>query len=392
MSINKKTFCVAPWFGLYLDSDKTISPCCEYKESHHHYNQIEEYFHSDSLNRLREDLLNGVKNTNCDSCWRAEEQGVDSLRMISNRTIGMNNDTRLMDQIEDPKLSNVKSFELTLGNLCNLKCVMCHPGLSSQLLAEVELNPSLKPRYASRYNPTHAQKDFDWPKTQDFVDWCDRYLPQAIHIKFTGGEPFIIPWLHDAIKKIPAQQKKKCILHFTTNLTLMNQNILDYFKEFKEVWLSVSVEGHGQTHEYLRFGHSWETLEKNIEHIIGSESGNLRLSINHVIQAPSYHSIMDMVAFFDKLQIQIHPIILTRPEWYSLSALTTKSKTQFIEATKNYNGHNREFVEVVKNASKSQMKQDIGLTKKLLSDLSALDTVRKNSYKKIIPDHHISIE
>ena len=82
MSINKKTFCVAPWFGLYLDSDKTISPCCEYKESHHHYNQIEEYFHSDSLNRLREDLLNGVKNTNCDSCWRAEEQGVDSLRMI----------------------------------------------------------------------------------------------------------------------------------------------------------------------------------------------------------------------------------------------------------------------------------------------------------------------
>ena len=391
MSINKKTFCVAPWFGLYLDSDKKISPCCEYKESHHEYDQIKEYFHSDSLNRLREDLLNGVKNPNCISCWKDEEKGGDSLRLISNRTIGMNTNIRLMDQIKNPKLSNVKSFELTLGNLCNLKCIMCHPGLSSQLLAEAELNPSLKPRYNPRYNPSWTQKEFDWPKGQDFVEWCDRYLPQAIHIKFTGGEPFIIPWLHDAIQRIPDEQKKKCILHFTTNLTIVNEKILNYFTKFKEVWLSVSVEGFNKTHEYLRFGHSWSKLCDNLEKIKGVDHNNLKLKINHVVQAPSYHSIIDMVNFFDEQQLEIHPILLTKPKHFHISAITKKTKQQFLDATENYSGFNKNFISFVRSSTKKYLKQDTALTKEMINHLSDFDKVRGNHYQNIIPANHINI-
>lgn len=391
MSFNKDTFCVAPWFGLFLDADKKISPCCEYRETHFTYEKLEEYFNSKQLSDLRNDLKNGIRNPNCVSCWKNEEKGIDSLRLISNRTMGMHSDSPLLEQIQDPKLSNLKMFELTLGNLCNLKCVMCHPGLSSQLLAEVELNPELQDRYKNRYNPVLKQKDFDWPNSGEFIDWCDKHLPQAIHLKFTGGEPFIIPWLHDVIGKIPDRQKEKCILHFTTNLSVINEKIIDYFDKFKEVWLSVSVEGYGPTHEYLRFGHSWDTLSKNIRSFVESKSSNLRFNINHIIQAPSYHSIPAMVDFFDQLEVQIHPIVLTRPEQFGLSALTTKSKQEFLEANQNYNGYNNPFMDVVKRTTQSQMPQNTELTKKMLSDLSSLDAVRKNSYKDIIPPHHISI-
>ena len=48
---------------------------------------------------------------------------------------------------------------------------MCNPGLSSQLLAEANLNPKLKKRYDKNY----VQKDFDWPKGDDFVDWCNEH-------------------------------------------------------------------------------------------------------------------------------------------------------------------------------------------------------------------------
>ena len=260
MSINKKTFCVAPWFSVYLNSHKKISPCCKFKTSKHNYNQIEEYFHSEHLNKVRQDLLNGVKNDNCSACWKQEENGGDSLRLISNRTLGRASSVGIFKQIQNPKLSNVQSFDLTLGNLCNLKCVMCHPELSSQLLAEVNLNKGLQSNFKGKLD----QKDFDWPKQDDFVDWCNTHLPQAIHIKFTGGEPFIIPWIQTVIDKIPDEQKKKCILHFTTNLTIVNLGLFENFKKFKEVWLSVSVEGIKETHEYLRYGHKWETLETNI--------------------------------------------------------------------------------------------------------------------------------
>ena len=387
MPINKNTFCVAPWFSIHLSSQKKLAPCCLIKKTNEYdYNQLEEYFNSPGLNELRSDLLNGVKNKNCASCWHAEEQGGDSLRLISNRTVGKGTDTRLMPQIENPEVSNIKSFDLTLGNLCNLKCVMCTPILSSQLLAEANSNPSLKAGHDREYD----QKDFDWPKGKDFVDWCVQHLPQAIHITFTGGEPFIIPWIEQVIERIPDSQKKKCVLHFASNLTVINPALFEYFGKFKEVWLSVSVEGTHGTHEYLRYGHTWRKLTNNLKLVQDMKIKNLVLKINHVVQAPSYHSIIDMTHFFDSLGVEIHPIMLSSPKHFHISALTQHAKEKFLADTENYVGSNKEFINFVRNATRENIKQDKMLTADCIKHLEKFDMVRKNSYKDIIPIENLS--
>ena len=97
---NKNTFCIAPWYSLYLNSDKKLAPCCKFKEtSKYNYNQLDEYFDSDELKHLREDLLNGIKNKSCISCWKEEEANGDSLRLVSNRTIALGTKIRLLDQV-----------------------------------------------------------------------------------------------------------------------------------------------------------------------------------------------------------------------------------------------------------------------------------------------------
>ena len=381
MPIDKNTFCVAPWFGLYVGANKKISPCCKFGSSHYAYNEIEEYWQSVHLSEVRRDLLNGIKNHDCSKCWKDEEKGGDSLRLISNRTIGRMVDISLLEQIKNPKLSHIKSFELTLGNLCNLKCVMCNPGLSSQLLAEVNLNQGLKKNFKGNYN----QKDYDWPKSDEFVQWCEKYLPQSIHIKFTGGEPFIIPWIQNVIDKIPNEQKKKCVLHFTTNLTIVNLGLFENFRHFKEVWLSVSVEGIKETHEYLRFGHKWQTLETNLRSIQEMNIPNLILKINHVVQTASYHSIIPMTEYFDKKQLEIHPILLTQPAHFHISSLTTHAKQKFIDDTSDYRGYNSNFINFVRLASKEHMEQNVKGTKDCIEYLSHFDKARRNNYQKIIP-------
>jgi len=380
--VDKNTFCVAPWFSLYVDADKTIAPCCVSQGfGSHTYNQVNKYFHSDELEALRKDLLNGVRNNNCSTCWKHEDSGGDSLRLISNRTIGLFGDSSLSTQLNQPKISNLKSFDLVLGNLCNLKCVMCSPRLSSQLLAEVNLNQELKSVYGVEYK----QKDFDWPKGDDFVEWCNTHLPGAVHIKFTGGEPFIIPWIGDVIEKIPDQQKKNCVLHFSTNLTTINPDLFTKFKKLKQVWLSVSVEGIGKTHEYLRFGHSWKKLSENIDAIKKMQIDNIVLSISHVLQAPSYHSIIEMTEFFDGQNILIRPIMLESPEYFHINALTKNSKQKFMEQTQGYKGFNKNFIEYVRNMSIESIEQDTDLTHQLIAHLSKFDKIRKNDYSKIIP-------
>jgi|TARA_R110000796_G_scaffold116700_1_gene229321 organic radical activating enzyme len=388
MPINKNTFCVAPWYSIFVNADKKLAPCCKFKKHDYNYNDIKQYFNSKELNKVRQDLLDGIKNENCSKCWSDEDKGGDSLRLISNRTVARGTNTRLLDQIEDPRLSNLKSFDLVLGNLCNLKCVMCTPKLSSQLLAEASLNPELKAIHGKDYK----QKDFDWPKSDDFVDWCNRYLPEAIHIKFTGGEPFIIPWIQTVLDKIPDEQKKKCVLHFTTNLTIVNLGLFENFRKFKEVWLSVSAEGINETHEYLRYGHKWETLETNIRLIQEMNIPNLILKINHVVQTASYHSIIPMTEHFDREQLEIHPIMCTDPKHFHISSLTKSSKEKFLKDTQNYTGFNKQFIQYVRNASQENIEQDMGLVKDCITHLSAFDKVRKNSHKEIIPVanlHHV---
>jgi MoaA/NifB/PqqE/SkfB family radical SAM enzyme len=389
MSYNKETFCLAPWYSIYLNSKGNISPCCKFKnpKKTYSYNKIEEYFNSTEIEQVRQDLVKGVKNHNCNKCWKDERNGGDSLRLITNRTIALHSKVNLQEQIDNPKTSNIKSFDLTLGNLCNLKCVMCSPTLSSQLLVEAKLNNTLQ----RRYGPEENQKDFNWPKGEDFVEWCNRYLPEAIHIKFTGGEPFLVPWIYDVIRSIPDEQKSRCVLHFTTNLTIINDKLFEEFRKFKEVWISVSVEGTSETFEYLRYGHSWAKLSSNIKSILSKKISNLMFKVNHVVQTPSYHSITDMTKFFDDLGMEIHPILLTSPKHYHVSSLTKRSKQEFLDQTKEYRGHNINFINFVRSVTQENIEQDSALTKACMEDLSALDRVRGNDYKKIIPKYNLEM-
>ena len=61
------------------------------------------------------------------------------------------------------------------------------------------------------------------------------------------------PYLLETLESIPAEQKRKCILHFTTNLTKINNKILNILTKFKETWLAVSIEGVGIVLEYARY-------------------------------------------------------------------------------------------------------------------------------------------
>ena len=388
MAIKKETFCVAPWFSLFLDSKGRLAPCCKFKDPQERYNKVSEYFYSDKISKLRKDLMEGIKNPGCEACWRDEENSGDSLRLMSNRNIPFHSKINIHEQIKNPKLSNVKSFELTLGNLCNLKCVMCHPRCSSQLLAEVNVNEQLKNRYKPQ---DYDQEKFNWPKNTEFVEWCDRYLPQAVHLKFTGGEPFLIPWIYDLIKKIPDEQKQKCVLHFNTNLTIINDKIFAEFKKFKQVWISVSVEGIHDTFDYVRYGHSWKLLVENLRKITSMEIENLNIKINHVIQTPSYHSILQMTNFFDDMNLEINPILATFPAHYHISALSKESKQEFLDNTQNYKGFNINFIKFVRSVTKEHIEQNCALTKACVNDLKQLDIIRKNNHADIIPKKNLSL-
>ena len=112
---NKNTFCVAPFNSLYVGPTGSITPCCLFdKPTKYKFHETEDYYHSKDLNKVRNNLINGIKDTNCVACWKQEEAGGDSLRLILNRTVGKD----ITQAINNLDTKNIKSFDLQLGNLC----------------------------------------------------------------------------------------------------------------------------------------------------------------------------------------------------------------------------------------------------------------------------------
>jgi organic radical activating enzyme len=388
---SKKTFCIAPFQHACVDSKGDLSICCVSNETkEYRYEDIKEWYESDTLKSLRHNLVNGVKDPICEYCWTSEEYDGTSQREIYNRHIGkitsdwdksFEKNKKLMSVVNDIDYKNINSFDLKLGNLCNLKCIMCSTDNSSQLLAEARMYPELKQFY-DEIDP----KKYQWPEKEEFKNWCKTFLGSSIHIKFTGGEPFLNPYLLEVLTNIPLEQRKKCILQFTTNLTSISNDIMKILSSFKETWFSVSVEGIDEIFEYARFGHSWKTLQKNLLMLLDKQSKkNIFVSINHVIQSPTFNGIIDLIQYFDSLKTKIQPIFLNSPTCYSLLSIKQKVKENFLEQIKNYKGYNLPYVISLRSHIRNNIEHDPKLAEQCVHRLETIDKIRKKDFKKIIP-------
>lgn len=385
---NKNTFCIAPFKNVAVDSKGNLKVCCVSREKvNYKFPDIEKWYKSTEVKSLRKNLLNGIKDSRCYYCWLEEDNGAWSQRKHNNKHLGgidpktFDKDyKKIEDEIQHPKIKNLDSFDLRLGNLCNLKCVMCHSQQSSQLLAEAQLHPELKEFYGDE-NP----KDYVWSKEQNFYEWCNKWLPDSINIKFTGGEPLINPFIIPTLQSIPDNQKEKATLHFCTNLTTINHGLIKILSKFKSVQLLVSVEGTGKVLDYARFPHTWTNLIENFDLLLKNKGPNVHISIQHVIQALTLFDTINLAKYFDGRKIKIHPIFLSRPPHMGISVLKKEIKLEFVEKLKKYKGHNQDFISSIIKFILQNVEQNKNLTEVTIKHLKSIDKVRKNNFEEIIP-------
>ena len=118
---------------------------------------------------------------------------------------------------------------------CNFKCIYCH----------------------SRATPEKFNgPDMDEDTAKKTVDFIMTTPSEEIGIEFQGGEPledfdmmkFIIEYAETKAKK----KHKKVLFSFTTNLTLMTEEILNFLKEHHIMGLSTSLDGPKEVHDFNR--------------------------------------------------------------------------------------------------------------------------------------------
>lgn len=345
--INPPTFCMHPFTGLATREDGAICACCR---SHPigfiQNNTLEEIWNGDNMKRIRKQVLTGYRPTECEPCFSLEDQGVESLRLrhvlgkipesriklYPNAVSTMNSDYTMPFEIP--------TMELKLNNLCNLKCRMCHPMDSTSWNDWSEVKDFYKKESNIMYDIVEEHKLEFKPfldKFQDNPEWwasLEKLLPYFRRIEFAGGEPLMDPQ-HYRILDMLAPYGHRIEIKYATNLTTLgksNRTIWEYWPKFKSVAVNVSIDGIGNSYEYIRGNASWAELINNIKQI--QTISNISRIVGAVTVQVSNILVLDKIIeyFLNDLGIIFHTHRVEYPKL--LSAQVLPRELQVLAITK----------------------------------------------------------
>jgi len=387
--IQSNTFCMHPFTGLATREDGAIQVCCR---SHPIGNikdhTLEEIWNNDTMRRIRSEVLSGDRPPECAPCFNLEDQGVESLRQrhIKN-TIPESRITlypRALDELHPEMTMPFKfpTMEIKLNNLCNLKCRMCHPMDSTSWNDWKEVEEF----YVKENNfMVKAIEDLNLinkpylDKFDDNPNWWtsfEKLLPYFQRVEFAGGEPLMDPQ-HYRILDMLAPYGDNIEIKYATNLTMLgksNRTIWQYWPKFKSVAVNVSIDGIGDSYEYVRGNASWAELVNNIKQV--QTIPNVSRIVGAVAVQVSNVLILDKMIelFLNELGIVFYTNMVQYPNVLSIQVIPNELKSLAVVKLKAV----RELVHTFKLVKEHPMLE--ALTYKQIDGIINFILAKDNSY------------
>jgi organic radical activating enzyme len=400
--------------------------CCKGREvaKKEKYEKIEDFWNSDEAKNMRKSMIANQNNYICNvACYSNEGPGFPlSHRQRKNKfnilELGKN---FLEEKIEntntDGELSvdNINSLELRISNLCNLKCRMCSPIYSTKLNKDwndvfslVEATTPISDigrlKIVQDATSQYINKPLSRLEHIEIKEILDTTKNNLERIIFTGGEPFMEPYLYDVVKQL-LPNAKKINLEFVSNGTKFD-NIEEFnylFKEFKTVSILLSCDGTGDTYNYIRQGSKWEYFS---DQAILLSNYNLILHFNIVVQIYNYNNITQTIDWIAKnfKDAMIKLTILEGPWYMSIYCLPKeikeKLKKDLKEWAENIYNSNKYFdntkmiyEEIIKLTNKIDHRQNQNFLKQFETVSDEYDLIQNVpiTWRQLLPELNESL-
>lgn len=413
MSYSKDTFCVLPFVFLSNTNGGDYRTCCEAFSFGTSMSSTSptEVWNSDFYRNLRLDLKNGTRNKNCDSCWNVENSGGYSTRQSENAQYS-NDDIKnmLSHMYEDGFYSKYPLyFEFKLGNLCNLKCIMCTQIDSSQHESEIktmrkqgEIVPRTLDYIDSNLKEPHEIFRLDNQTIDELIENFSLILPHIKNLKLVGGEPLINPLTELVLDTaVDSGFHKNIEIEMITNLSQINNKVFDKIEKFKTVRLSCSYDHIDKDKfNYIRYPAKLENFQNNFEKVLLNEKILLQISTTF-----SIFNIFDLYKIFTKFnqdtkQRQSLPVcfnFVTEPRYFCIQYLEYTQKQEIVYliqrvlqdfSKERILKENPDMVSYLKNAKDWVLEtphdyQTVRTEMKRVLEL--YDKMRKTNFRKIFP-------
>lgn len=383
-------YCLLPWISLELGLNGNTKPCCKLKESYGegenkivNTNDIdfEKAWKSEAAGNLRLDFIKGKKSELCKTCWIEEDSGVESLRQSYNRD-SLFEDFKQVEQLG--QLSSPLVLDFKLGNICNLKCRICEPFLSSTWQSEYLQDTNMPRKEWNRKYESYMNQ----PNWEVLRQW----IPNLKKICFYGGEPLL---QKDFYKILDLCLELDCAknIHLTlnTNTTLFDLRFVEYFKKFKKLEIMLSVDDVKERFEYQRHPAKWVSCNENMKKFDKQKNKNT-IFYNYITVSIFNVFYLEEIFIWSKENFPEHSIFLNLvhfPNYFSISNLPNKLKSEVARRLRSIKCEKYNFTKAAPLDGILEFlntESDMDIFREGVKEIKRADAFRAESFHKVFPE------
>jgi organic radical activating enzyme len=250
--MSSPTYCPMAWIGLNI-LPNTTAPCCFWSVDNSKDITVD-------FDKVRADMLEGKHISNCSQCYKTEELGLESRRQKYINRFGIVNEVK------------TKILDISIDNLCNLKCRGC-ASTNSHLLYNDEIELYGEAIADKKYIENNFYQDKDFSQLEE--------------INISGGEPFLSKQTEKFIKylKDTGILKKVKIVGIVTNGTVTPSSVwVDAFNDIQTLSVTMSIDGIGHLNEYFRSGANFEVCKQQMDFFNNLIDQRLNSKLNQTTQ------------------------------------------------------------------------------------------------------------
>lgn len=339
-----KTYCPLAWNHSFINQDGSFQVCCTSEEFDNHIRNEHgqkimisddvspsDVMNSDFMKDIRVQMMNGDWPELCKRCEITEHHGGASRRIIEIQNYRDINQKNLDSTKDDGTTSApITSADYRLGNLCNLQCRTCNPRSAQMWIREWN---EIKPDYEKfPQEIMDSYKEYNWIDSEVLPKDFIHKAPTLTHVHFAGGEPLIVPQMRKILEIcIESGNAKNITLTYNTNMTVLPDNIINLWKEFKMVKLLASVDAVGELNSYIRHPSNWEKINKNLAKInqYHKEFNVSECMLSTTVQALNISKLREMVDYLKQYEFLVpvpNLINLHVPHYFSSQILPADMK------------------------------------------------------------------
>ena len=192
------------------------------------------------------------------------------------------------------KAFNVKTLTMNITNNCNLACSYCfeeHTKDKMSVEDSIKILDTVYANFLINHNPSK----------------------EKMGIAFFGGEPLLNFEVIKAVVERAKEKKYSIAPGITTNLTLLTDEMMEYFDE-NEIQLLVSIDGTKEIHDRNR-SNSYDRVAKNVKRMIDVGLAHL-MEARMTVSPNTVEHLLEGVKNIYSLGFEfVAPVVITDQVW-----------------------------------------------------------------------------